>query len=61
MDKVVIQLLADILYVKQIINSLELDAILDSKTDGDLIEVVEKMIRGELNVFKKGESYSTYK
>lgn len=57
MDKVVLKFLADVLYIKGFICFEEFDAIMDAKNPSDLDDIVEKMIRGEFNVYKQGEGY----
>lgn len=59
-DKIVLQFFADVLYIKEIICYEEYEAILDSSNTLDLDNITEKMLRGEYNVYKKGETYSKY-
>lgn len=55
----VLGFIADVLYIKGLICYEELEAIMDAHSTRDLGDIVEKMLRGEYNVFKKGESYGT--
>lgn len=59
MDKITIKFIADLLYIKGKLCMEELEDIYDAKTPFDLDDIVEKMLRGEYNVYKKrvGESY----
>lgn len=57
--KSVVGFLADVLYVKGLICYDEFEAIMDAKDDRDLGEIVERMLRGDFNAYKKGESYGT--
>lgn len=58
MDKVVLGFVADVLYLKGLICFEELEGIMDAKDPADLGDVFEKMIRGEYNVYKRGEPYT---
>ena len=60
MDKTTIGFLADVLYIKGIICFDEFDDIMNSKNASDLGDVVEKMLRDEYNVYKRGEAYVGY-
>ena len=60
MDKISLKFLADVLYIKGFICFEEFDAIMESKNASDLDDIVEKMIRGEFNVYKQGEGYIRY-
>lgn len=60
MDKIVLKFLADILYLKGSICFEEYDDILESKDYSDLDNIVEKIIRGDYNVYRKGEGYVRY-
>lgn len=60
MDKLTLGLLADILYIKGIICYEEFEAINDIKSPTDVNDFVEKMLRGEFNVYRKGEPYTEY-
>ena len=57
MDKVVLKFLADVLYIKGAICYEMFEEIMDAKTPIDLDNIIEKMIRGEYNVYRKGEGY----
>lgn len=57
MDKLVLGFVADILYLKGIICSEELEAILDVSKPTDLSAIFEKMYRNEYNALKRGEPY----
>lgn len=56
-DKVLAKFLADILYIKGIICFEEFEDIMESKTFHDLDNIVEKLLRSEYNVYKRGETY----
>jgi hypothetical protein len=58
LDKLTIGLLADILYTKEIICFEELQGLMDIKHPTDVDAFVERMMRGEFNVYKRGEHYS---
>lgn len=58
MDKLLIALFADILYIKGIICYDEFEALMDLKDPSDLDDFTEKLLRGEFNVYRKGEHYS---
>lgn len=60
MDKIGLKFLADVLYIKGFICFEEFDAIMESKNASDLDDIVEKMIRGEFNVYRQGEGYIRY-
>lgn len=57
--KIVIALFADILYMKGIICFEELDAIFDIRNEQDVQAFTERLLRGEFNVYKRGEHYIT--
>lgn len=59
--KLIIGFLADILYQKEILCYDEFIAIDELRTPVDLQEFLEKMLRGEFNVYKRGETYGNYK
>lgn len=61
MDKIVIQLFADILYIKGIICFDEMQEIMNMKTPSDVESFTEKLIRGDHNAYKRGEVYSESK
>ena len=56
-DKVVLKFLADVLYIKGVICYDEFEDIMEVKTFSDLDNIVEKMLRSEYNVHKRGEGY----
>lgn len=61
LDKIVLKFLADVLYVKEIINIGEYDDILDSRNGHNLDEIIDKMLGGDyIALHKKGESYTLY-
>ena len=57
MDKVTLKFIADLLYVKGDVCYEEYEAIMDSCTPSDLDNVIDKMLRGDFNVYKRGETY----
>lgn len=59
MDKGVLGFIADVLYIKGLINYDEFEAIMNAVTHQDLGDIVEKMLRGEYRGYKKGETYGT--
>jgi hypothetical protein len=60
MDKTLLQFFADVLYLKGLLCYEELEAILEAKNPSDLEGIFEKMLRGEYNVYRKGEPYTGY-
>lgn len=56
-DKITLKFIADVLYLKGHICYEELEDIYDAKTPEDLDVIFDKMMRGEYNVYRKGESY----
>lgn len=58
MDKAILGFFADVLYLKGIICFEEFEAVMEAKDSSDLGVIFEKMIRGEFNVYKRGEAYS---
>ncbi len=52
--KLAIGFMADILYIKGIICAEEMEAIQEVQWPMDLQRIVEKMLRGEFNVYKRG-------
>lgn len=60
MDKIVLKFVADILYIKKIICAEELESIMQAKNFSDLDEITEKMLGGEFNALKRGETYLRY-
>jgi hypothetical protein len=57
MNKTVIGFIADVLYLKGLINYDEFEAIMDVHSEVDLGIVVERMFGGDFNAYKKGETY----
>lgn len=57
MDKLALGFLADVLYIKGIICFEEFEAIQEVNHPSDLNDIVEKMLRGEFNAYRKGEGY----
>lgn len=57
MDKIVLGFIVDLLFLKGIICFEEFDDIMESKNIHDLDNVREKIMRGEYNLYKKGEGY----
>jgi hypothetical protein len=55
--KVVIGLIADILYIKGHICYEEFESLQDVRNEQDVYAFTEKLLRGEFNVFKRGEHY----
>ena len=56
MDKLTLGFLADLLYCKEVICYEEFEALQAARTPMDLDVITEKMLRGEFNVYKRGES-----
>lgn len=56
MDRLTIGFLADVLFIQGVICFEEFDAIQSARTPSDLEDIVEKMLRGEFNVYKRGEA-----
>lgn len=56
--RVVIQLFADVLYIKGVICLEEFEAMLDIRNSNDAEDFTEKLLCGEFNVYKRGEHYS---
>ena len=56
--KIVIQLFADILYDKGLLCFEEMDTLLSITNTQDAHEFSERLLRGEFNVYKRGEIYS---
>ena len=50
--------MADILYMKKIICYDELEALLDAKNEQDIYAFTDRLLRGEFNVYRKGEHYA---
>lgn len=57
-DKVIVQLFADILYVKGILCYDEIDHLLDMSTVGDVENFTDKMFGGVFSAYKRGEAYT---
>lgn len=57
--KLAIGLFADILYIKGILCYEELEAIQDIKNAEDVGAFIERLLRGDFNVYKRGEVYTT--
>lgn len=57
MDKTAIGFITDILYIKGVICFEEFDDIMEAKYPTDLQDIIEKMLRGEYNAYKRGEGY----
>lgn len=55
-DKVVLKFITDVLYIKGILCSEELEAILDATNAKDLDIIIDKMLDDEY-VLKRGETY----
>lgn len=60
MDKLVLGLLADILYIKGIICLDEFEALGDITKPADIDVFVDRMLREDFNVYKRGEAYVGY-
>lgn len=60
MDKLVLKFFADVLYVKGVLCYEELEAINEVCTPQDLDAVFEKILRGDFNVYKRGEVFTGY-
>ena len=58
--KVVLKFMADLMYVHGMICYEEYDDILESKDYSDLDNIIEKLIKEEYNVYRKGEGYVRY-
>jgi hypothetical protein len=61
MDKILLKFFADVLYAKRILCAEELEAIYEASSFSDLDEIFEKMLGGEYNVYKRGETYDWIK
>jgi len=57
MDKLTIGFLADVLYIKGVICFEEFEDIMSATEPSDLQDIVERMLRGDYNVYKRGEGY----
>ena len=60
MDKITLKFLADVLYIKGWICFEMFEDIMEAKIPDDLDDIVEKLIKGEYNVYRKGEGYIRY-
>jgi len=58
MDKITLQFITDVLYLKGILCIDELEDIQQAKNFEDLDNIFEKMYRGDYNVYKRGEHYT---
>ncbi len=56
LDKITLKFLADVLYIKGVICSEELEDILEVKTMDDLDNIIDKMLDDEY-ILKRGETY----
>lgn len=57
--KLAIGFIADVLYIKGIISYDEFNAVQEARTATDIGEIVERMLRGDFNGYKRGEGYIT--
>lgn len=57
--KSVLGFIADVLYIKGVINYDEYESIVECKDDVELGVIVERLLRSDFNAYKKGESYGT--
>lgn len=60
MDKIILKFLADVLYIKEKLCYEEYEDIMNVKTPDDLDKIVDKMLRGDYNTLRRGESYGRY-
>jgi hypothetical protein len=58
--KVVLGLLADILYIKGHICYDEFEALQEVRNEHDVYAFTERLLRGEFNVYKRGEHYAIH-
>jgi hypothetical protein len=58
--KLVLGFIADVLYMKGILNADEMDDILDARTAPDLSKIFDKMMDGEYHGNRRGEVYTGY-
>jgi hypothetical protein len=56
MDKLTIGFLADVLFIQGVICFEEFEAIQNAKSPSDLEDIIEGMLRGDFNVYKRGEA-----
>lgn len=57
MDKCALKFFADVLYIKGVICFEEFDAVMDVVHPSDLDVIVDRMLRSDFNVFRRGEGY----
>lgn len=57
MDKLVLGFMADVLYLKGIICFEEFEDIMNVKHPSDLQDIVDRLLRGKYNAYKRGEGY----
>lgn len=55
MDKLSIGLLAEIMYIKEIICYEEYNAMMEITTPSDADVFIDRLLRGDFNVYKRGE------
>lgn len=55
--RIIIGLFADILYSKNLLCFEEMDALLEIKSAEDVYAFSDKLLRGDFNVYKRGEIY----
>ena len=56
-SKALLGLFADILYHKGLLCYEEMEALMDIRSNHDIYAFSEKLLRGEFNVYKRGEIY----
>jgi hypothetical protein len=54
--KLMLGFFADVLYVKEVLCFEEFNAIMEAKYPSDLEDIFERLMRGEFNVYKRGEA-----
>ena len=54
MDRVSLKFIADLLYIKGDICFQEFDDIMNASEPQDLDNIIDKLIRGDYNVYKRG-------
>lgn len=59
-SKLALGFLADVLYIKGIICFEEFEAIQEVEDASDLAVIVDRMLRSDFNVHKRGEAYINY-
>lgn len=57
MSKLAIGFIADVLYIKGVICYEEFEDMMNVTEPSELQDIVEKMLRSEYNVYKRGEGY----